>query len=103
MLVGFISLLLTVTQSWISDICIPRSIANTWHPCDQQAEAHKYGQISGRKLVEFSGDDDDTIYVPRRSLATSNYDKCQEKASLYCRHHMKIFEKKMETKCLVAG
>ncbi|KAA3464659.1 MLO-like protein 12 isoform X1 [Gossypium australe] len=84
MLMGFISLLLTVTQSLISDICIPRSIANTWHPCDQQAEAHKYGQISGRKLVEFSdgGDDDDTTYIPRRSLATSNYDKfCH---ILYC-------------------
>ncbi|MBA0814015.1 hypothetical protein Gohar_019865 [Gossypium harknessii] len=85
MLMGFISLLLTVTQSLISDICIPRSIANTWHPCDQQAEAQKYGQISGRKLVEFS-DDDGTTYIPRRSLATSKYDKCQEKASLYSRH-----------------
>lgn len=85
---GFISLLLTVTQSLISDICIPRSIANTWHPCDQQAEAQKYGQISGRKLVEFSDDDDDddTTYIPRRSLATSIYDKCQEKASLYSRN-----------------
>ncbi|MFQ6647306.1 hypothetical protein Gotur_021504 [Gossypium turneri] len=83
MLMGFISLLLTVTQSLISDICIPRSTANTWHPCDQQAEAQKYGQISGRKLVEFSDDDDDddTTYIPRRSLATSKYDKCQEKAN----------------------
>ncbi|MBA0600684.1 hypothetical protein Gorai_003885 [Gossypium raimondii] len=80
MLMGFISLLLTVTQSLISDICIPRSIANTWHPCDQQAEAQKYGQISGRKLVEFSDDDDDddTSYIPRRtqlfgSLLSSSY------------------------------
>ncbi|KAG4203646.1 hypothetical protein ERO13_A05G413100v2 [Gossypium hirsutum] len=96
MLMGFISLLLTVTQSLISDICIPRNIANTWHPCDQQAEAHKYGQISGRKLVEFSDDDDDdgTTYIPRRSLATSNYDKCQEKATLvsaYGIHQLHIF------------
>ncbi|KAG8501930.1 hypothetical protein CXB51_004689 [Gossypium anomalum] len=98
MLMGFISLLLTVTQSLISDICIPRNIANTWHPCDQQAEAHKYGQISGRKLVEFSDDDDDddTTYIPRRSLATSNYDKCQEKGkialvSAYGIHQLHIF------------
>ncbi|TYH20863.1 hypothetical protein ES288_A05G462600v1 [Gossypium darwinii] len=87
-----------VTQSLISDICIPRNIANTWHPCDQQAEAHKYGQISGRKLVEFSDDDDDdgTTYIPRRSLATSNYDKCQEKGkialvSAYGIHQLHIF------------
>ncbi|TYI85556.1 hypothetical protein E1A91_D04G004500v1 [Gossypium mustelinum] len=98
MLMGFISLLLTVTQSLISDICIPRSIANTWHPCDQQAEAQKYGQISGRKLVEFSDDDDDddTTYIPRRSLATSKYDKCQEKGkialvSAYGIHQLHIF------------
>ncbi|XP_017612941.2 MLO-like protein 12 isoform X2 [Gossypium arboreum] len=98
MLMGFISLLLTVTQSLISDICIPRNIANTWHPCDRQAEAHKYGQIFGRKLVEFSDDDDDdgTTYIPRRSLATSNYDKCQEKGkialvSAYGIHQLHIF------------
>ncbi|TYG72237.1 hypothetical protein ES288_D04G004200v1 [Gossypium darwinii] len=87
-----------VTQSLISDSCIPRSIANTWHPCDQQAEAQKYGQISGRKLVEFSDDDDDddTTYIPRRSLATSKYDKCQEKGkialvSAYGIHQLHIF------------
>ncbi|XP_062092898.1 MLO-like protein 12 [Humulus lupulus] len=36
MLLGFISLLLTVFQGPISDICIPRIVAKTWHPCSKQ-------------------------------------------------------------------
>ena len=78
MLMGFISLLLTVFQDLISDICIPTSIANTWHPCDKKAEAEKYSESSGRKLLEFS---DDSTTIARRSLATK-YDKCAEKARL---------------------
>ena len=78
MLMGFISLLLTVFQGPISGICIPTSVANTWHPCDKKAEAKKYSESSGRKLLEFS---DDSTYIPRRSLA-SKYDKCQEQARL---------------------
>ncbi|XP_071734037.1 MLO-like protein 12 [Rutidosis leptorrhynchoides] len=33
MLLGFISLLLTVGQQPISDICIPSTVARSWHPC----------------------------------------------------------------------
>ncbi|KAI3508667.1 hypothetical protein L1887_23676 [Cichorium endivia] len=33
MILGFISLLLTVGQGPISDICIPSKVARTWHPC----------------------------------------------------------------------
>ncbi|KAK8671638.1 hypothetical protein V6N13_038228 [Hibiscus sabdariffa] len=55
MLMGFISLLLTVFQGPISEICIPKHIANTWHPCNKKTEASKYSEkIPGRKLVEFS-------------------------------------------------
>lgn len=39
MLLGFISLLLTVAGNLISKICIPESVANTWHPCDKEREA----------------------------------------------------------------
>lgn len=39
MLLGFISLLLTVGGNFISKICIPESVANTWHPCDKGREA----------------------------------------------------------------
>ncbi|KAK7343843.1 hypothetical protein VNO77_12908 [Canavalia gladiata] len=34
MLLGFISLLLTVFEDHISDICIPKHVASSWHPCD---------------------------------------------------------------------
>ncbi|KAJ4844805.1 Protein mlo2 [Turnera subulata] len=42
MLMGFISLMLTVLQTPISDICIPKSIAATWHPCSKKQEEKKY-------------------------------------------------------------
>ncbi|KAK0605188.1 hypothetical protein LWI29_023952 [Acer saccharum] len=38
MLLGFISLLLTVGQSLITDTCIPKSVADKWHPCGKQEE-----------------------------------------------------------------
>ncbi|KAL0290064.1 UNVERIFIED_CONTAM: MLO-like protein 12 [Sesamum calycinum] len=33
MLLGFISLLLTVTQDSIAKMCVPRSVGHSWHPC----------------------------------------------------------------------
>ncbi|KAK3035358.1 hypothetical protein RJ639_033642, partial [Escallonia herrerae] len=35
MLLGFISLLLTVGQDPISKICIPKSVGTSWHPCQK--------------------------------------------------------------------
>ncbi|WRX12101.1 Mlo-related protein - like 3 [Theobroma cacao] len=70
MLMGFISLLLTVAQGTISGFCIPESIANTWHPCGKKAEtkkdSEKDSESTGRKLLEFS----DVSTVARRSLAS---------------------------------
>ncbi|KAK8277125.1 hypothetical protein V6Z11_D10G245100 [Gossypium hirsutum] len=94
MLMGFISLLLTVFQGPISEICIPAHVANTWHPCNTKTEAEKYSEkSSGRKLVEFS--DDDSFYIPRRSLASKS-DKCAEQGkvafvSAYGIHQLHIF------------
>ncbi|KAG5616339.1 hypothetical protein H5410_016163 [Solanum commersonii] len=34
MLLGFISLFLTVVQDPVSKMCIPRSVGRSWHPCD---------------------------------------------------------------------
>ncbi|XP_039067344.1 MLO-like protein 12 [Hibiscus syriacus] len=96
MLMGFISLLLTVFQGPISEICIPKHVADTWHPCDKYAEARKYSEkSSGRKLVGFDDDDDDRYYVPRRSLASKS-DKCSEQGktalvSAYGIHQLHIF------------
>ncbi|KAI3977121.1 hypothetical protein MKX01_042811 [Papaver californicum] len=44
MLLGFISLLLTFTQDYIVQLCIPTKVGNTWHPCpikDAKKDAKK--------------------------------------------------------------
>ncbi|KAG5404505.1 hypothetical protein IGI04_010624 [Brassica rapa subsp. trilocularis] len=81
MLLGFISLLLVVLQTPVSQICIPERIAATWHPCSSHQESTKYGKDyidDGRKILEDYDSND--FYSPRRSLATKGYDKCAEKA-----------------------
>ncbi|KAG5404506.1 hypothetical protein IGI04_010625 [Brassica rapa subsp. trilocularis] len=81
MLLGFISLLLVVLQSPVSQICIPERIAATWHPCSSQQELAKYSKDyidDGRKILEDYDSND--FYSPRRSLATKGYDKCAENA-----------------------
>lgn len=49
MLLGFISLLLTVTQDPISNICVPKSIGNSWHPCDDSKYAN-YADLCASKV-----------------------------------------------------
>ncbi|KAF8027520.1 hypothetical protein BT93_E0426 [Corymbia citriodora subsp. variegata] len=89
MVLGFISLLLTVLQGPISNICVPKKIANSWLPCTkEEAKAEK----SGRRLLEFSEFDG----VIRRSLATKGYDKCTGKGkyafvTAYGIHQLHIF------------
>ncbi|XP_019193211.1 PREDICTED: MLO-like protein 12 [Ipomoea nil] len=41
MLMGFISLLLTIFQDPVSNICIPESVGNSWHPCDKIKDPSK--------------------------------------------------------------
>ena len=79
MLMGFISLLLTILQGPISDICIPKSIAATWHPCDGKQEKAKAEKSSDsteyrRRLLQFL----DSGESHRRFLA-SKYDDCAKK------------------------
>lgn len=38
MLMGFLSLLLTVGQGIITDICVPKSLSNSWHPCKEKSK-----------------------------------------------------------------
>ncbi|KAG7569724.1 Mlo-related protein [Arabidopsis thaliana x Arabidopsis arenosa] len=97
MLLGFISLLLVVLQTPVSEICIPRNIAATWHPCSNHQEIAKYGKDyidDGRKILEDFDSND--FYSPRRNLATKGYDKCAEKGkvalvSAYGIHQLHIF------------
>ncbi|CAN6878226.1 unnamed protein product [Brassica oleracea var. botrytis] len=105
MLMGFISLLLTIGQTPISNICISQSVASTMHPCSAADEAKKYGKKVPAKQ-EDDGEDKSghrrlllevaESYIHRRSLATKGYDKCAEKGkvafvSAYGIHQLHIF------------
>ncbi|XP_028077618.1 MLO-like protein 6 isoform X4 [Camellia sinensis] len=79
MLLGFISLLLTVLQGPISDICIPASVGATWHPCSNKQEMAKLNHYvvtnkeqNRRKLLEMTNSEGSF----RRVLATATTDKC---------------------------
>uniref|UniRef100_M4ERK0 MLO-like protein n=1 Tax=Brassica campestris TaxID=3711 RepID=M4ERK0_BRACM len=104
MLMGFISLLLTIGQNYISQICVSESVAASMRPCSRSEEEKKYPNTkkdtgkdlgdeenSGRKLLELV-----ESFIPRRSLATKGYDKCAEKGqvafvSSYGMHQLHIF------------
>lgn len=77
MLLGFISLLLTVGQGTIAGICISEKIAATWHPCGKKQEI-KYvsneDDYGKRRLLEISDSDGSN----RRVLAAAGDDKCGE-------------------------
>jgi len=82
MLMGFISLLLTVFQDYISKICISKKVGSTWHPCstpktktasdDENSDSENHD----RKLLEYFDP------TPRRILATKGYDQCADKVRL---------------------
>ncbi|KAL2488817.1 MLO-like protein 6 [Forsythia ovata] len=84
MLLGFISLLLTVGQGPIADICISKKIGDTWHPCKKKQEAEKYGKTddiedeSRRKLLMIGGGGGGV----RRMLASGGTDKCAAKGKV---------------------
>ncbi|KAI3450534.1 hypothetical protein Pfo_007199 [Paulownia fortunei] len=82
MLLGFISLLLTVGQGLISDICISKEVGATWHPCNKKQEESKYpskniGDESRRKLLTTDGGGSF-----RRILAAGGTDKCAAKGKV---------------------
>ncbi|CAL9083994.1 unnamed protein product [Musa textilis] len=56
MLLGFVSLLLTVGQSAISEVCVPKSVAHSWHPCKMEVNDDSSTDHS-RKLSDRSGPD----------------------------------------------
>lgn len=81
MLLGFISLLLTVGQGPISHICIPPEVGATWHPCGKKQELAKYAGVVDivddywRKLLSDGG-------TARRVLAGAGPDKCAAKGKV---------------------
>ncbi|KGN47314.1 MLO-like protein 6 [Cucumis sativus] len=87
MLLGFISLLLTVGQSLITNVCIPPDVAATWHPCSPQREEELTKEAdlvdsdqNRRKLLALSHHVNATF---RRSLAAAGgTDKCAAKGKV---------------------
>ncbi|OVA18109.1 Mlo-related protein [Macleaya cordata] len=75
MLLGFLSLLLTVAQGPISEFCIPKSVADTWHPCKKKQE-QKLNNNDTTSPSHNSDDADDsedlTTTLGRRLLSSSN-------------------------------
>ncbi|KAK6247570.1 hypothetical protein QUC31_019135 [Theobroma cacao] len=84
MLLGFISLLLTVGQGVISDICISEKVGSTWHPCNKKQEEKTNEDVEDtdyenrRRLLTVS----DSGGVFRRSLAGASEDKCAAKGKV---------------------
>lgn len=83
MLLGFISLLLTVGQGPISNICISKKVGNTWHPCSKKqeekiVEEEEEVESPSRKLLAAfeSGYGGGSA---RRVLAAAGTDKCAAK------------------------
>lgn len=89
MLLGFISLLLTVGQSPISNICIPKKIGATWHPCSKKQEEKLNSGYPGKKGEDSSSSAEDhgrkllaAAESSRRILAGADgSDKCAAKVS----------------------
>lgn len=78
MLLGFISLLLTVGTSYVAKICIPERFGNKWLPCDSgdyDGDGDEKEKNS-RKLISYGEE-----MVWRRALAAGNdqYDYCRSK------------------------
>lgn len=86
MLMGFISLLLTVVQGPISKVCVPRSVGNSWHPCspseeeeaaasagsgDDDSSESSHDTTGGRRLLY-----SESATIFRRILAGGGSDKC---------------------------
>ncbi|GFZ14287.1 seven transmembrane MLO family protein [Actinidia rufa] len=99
MLLGFISLLLTVGQGSISQICVSEAVGATWHPCSKKQEKIKYkddreySDDSGRRKLltfVFSGEE-----IHPRVLTSVKYDSCPKGqvpfVSTYGIHQLHIF------------
>ncbi|KAF8042563.1 hypothetical protein BT93_A1024 [Corymbia citriodora subsp. variegata] len=94
MLLGFISLLLTVGQGPISGICISESLGATWHPCSPKQESKlntddqkdEDANNGGRRRLLLSLSNTTQAFghqKTRRGLAAAaGYDKCSSKGKV---------------------
>ncbi|XXG81171.1 hypothetical protein AAC387_Pa09g1868 [Persea americana] len=93
MLLGFISLLLTVGQGPISKICVSQKVGNSWHPCDKKQEATD-NSTDTETSSDDNSDSDDMSHARkllwssgsestfRRILAGASYDNCEKEGKV---------------------
>ncbi|XP_040993284.1 MLO-like protein 6 isoform X2 [Juglans microcarpa x Juglans regia] len=86
MLLGFISLLLTVGQGPISNVCISEKMGAKWHPCEKKQETQltededEDSESNGRKLLMVMSDSGGSF---RRILASAtSTDNCAAKGKV---------------------
>ncbi|XP_010521421.1 PREDICTED: MLO-like protein 13 isoform X2 [Tarenaya hassleriana] len=72
MLLGFISLLLTVSQNAISHICVPPAVVDNMFPCKKPSENNHHAG-SSHSVIFFNG---------RRLLSTASPDHCAPKGKV---------------------
>lgn len=75
-------MLLTVSQSLVSNICIPESVASTWHPCSNSKE-ETISEDNNNEVVNTDSDSEHrrrllNVVVVRRGLAAVSADKCDK-------------------------
>jgi mlo protein len=83
MLLGFISLLLTVTQNAITKICVPQSWTHHMLPCSFEEKEHEESKLLSTKHFQtfFSSD---VFGTARRLLAETNDHPSTEENHGYC-------------------
>ncbi|KVH90472.1 hypothetical protein Ccrd_007498 [Cynara cardunculus var. scolymus] len=87
MLLGFISLLLTVGKSTITDICISKTLGETWLPCSKKdiEEMDGHHGANGEEIIHrrFLSLFASNVTAPRRVLsAASSGDRCKEQGKV---------------------
>ncbi|TXG54646.1 hypothetical protein EZV62_019902 [Acer yangbiense] len=71
----------SVGQSLISDICIPESVANTWHPCNKERE-EELNKVATTDQEETESEHRHGGSFRRVLAAASSTDKCAAKAGM---------------------
>lgn len=94
MMLGFLSLLLTVGQGPISKICVSKKLGNSWHPCNRNQEKQTHGNYDDddgmgknfddekhrRRMLLVDNEYMDSGSIQRRALAGGGKDGCGAKA-----------------------
>jgi mlo protein len=84
MLLGFISLLLTVTQNAITKICVPQSWTHHMLPCSFEEKEHEESKLSSTKHFQTFFSSNDVFDTARRLLGETNDHPSTEENHGYC-------------------